>query len=171
MSSDYWTLKTINGKTLPISQKSIEMFIRASLIQQMFFTDNPSQPSFRFNLTPMSLSNNLVSFTLNLEDQLYEIAPTSRKTMSFTWPGKKIEKTSIVFNPANKNPVDITKTGFWSWFRLLDTATIQPTRNAKIYTITFKSGIYQAKFQVAADNLINPFIPSIINKFRCPNKL
>ena len=73
----------MNGKTLNISQNTLDQLLRASLIQQMFFTNNLKQPSFRFNLVPLALSNQIKSFVFNLSGQNFQISPG--KQLIKTW--------------------------------------------------------------------------------------
>jgi type VI protein secretion system component VasK len=177
-TSAYWTFKKINGKGIGIEQKKLNLFIRASLIQEMFFTNNPDKISFSFYLTPISVNPSFRTFSLNIDGQAYRFTPKSRGIVKFTWPGPKSGMASITFTPkksANDDeentPTNITQNGAWAWFRLVNTATLRPGINAQLFTLSFANQEKKVRFTLLSDNLMNPYLPNIITKFRSPDSL
>ena len=170
MGSNYWSLKKLNGASIDISRNSLDMFIRASLIQQMFFTDNHSTPGFRFTLAPTFLSSNLKEIAINLGGQTYHAYPQQEQSKIFSWPAKASFIT-IVFTTKKGKTQTIALNGPWALFRLIDQSTLQTTGNPRIFTLIFKSGDDTARFKLTADHRVNPFIPGVISKYRCPNRL
>jgi type VI secretion system protein ImpL len=171
ISGNYWTWAHKNGQSIGISQSDLEMFLRASLIQQMFFTDTSTAPSFRFTLSLVQLSTDDNLFTLNLGGQLIEIPSNDRTIHPLTWPGPNPTFTSIRLVSSNLQSPAITFTGPWSWFKLLDESQLDPTANPREFKLIFKVGDSTASFRMVADNLINPYLPGVLSKFRCPNNL
>ena len=147
------------------------MFIRASLIQQMFFTDNRGKPSFTFSMKPEQLSKRIKSFTLNLEGQIVQATHNDKSTTNLTWPGNNPGNVTLHFsNHEDQNPTTMTN-GVWAWFRLLDTSNLQPTNNPKQFLVNFSIGNSTATFNLVADNKVNPYLPDILSKFICPDDL
>lgn len=177
--SQYWVFKKINGQALPIDQKNLNMMIRASLIQEMFFTNTPDKISFGFYLTPISINPSLRSFSLNIDGQKEIFTRKSHSIVKFVWPISKASIASITYTPKkSKNdedettPVVLTQNGAWAWFRLINTAgKISPGINAQVFTLSFTNNNKRVRFKLVSDNLMNPYLPNIITKFRCPDDL
>ncbi len=177
--SQYWVFKKINGQAFPIDQKKLNMFIRASLIQEMFFTDNPDKIAFHFYLTPISINPTLRSFSLNVDNQQYVFTRKSHTIVKYFWPISKTSMASITFTPKRlpdaevaPTPFMLTQSGPWAWFRLLNTSgKIVPGPNAQVFTLSFTNDGKRVRFKLVSDNLMNPYLPNIITKFRCPDNL
>ncbi len=169
-SGNFWVWKQLDGQSLPISQAHLNMFLRASLIQKMFFTNNPKSPSMKLQLQLKHLSKGLTSFVLNLGGQNVIFQATTTKPTAFSWPGPDADFVTIGFNTKDQHPT-VTKTGPWAWLRLLNTATLGSTTNARVFTVTFKLAGQSASFELIADNPINPYLPGILYQFRCPKSL
>ncbi len=171
MKGYYWTWKTLNGQSIGFDQKTLNMLIRASVIQQMFFTDNPDKPGFKFSLTPENLSTSSDSFVLNLEGQLviYNAASTSQQNLR--WPGPKPGVVAIQFHSANKKSPSLRLHGPWAWFLLLDRSELKPSQDPRQYQLIFHLNKQRARFQLIANNRVNPFVSNILGQFRCPKKL
>jgi len=171
MEANYWTLKKLDGEGINISRKALNMFIRASLIQQMFFTENPRKPSFRFVFTPLSFSSNLNKITINFGRQVYNVYSSTKKSKLFSWSGTDVDYVSIVFTENDGSTRRITFHGPWALFRLLNKSTIQISADPKVYTVIFKSGEDTGSFALTTEHRVNPFVPGIISKFRVPDRL
>lgn len=167
MSQTYWTWKQIDGTTLNISQASLDMLIRASMIQKMFYTNNPDKPTLRFKLTPVEVSDNTNQFALNIGGQMIRYLPGLQKTTEASWPGTDGDFVTLQFNSAPNNST-ITTTGEWAWQKILGKATLQSTSDPQHYQVTFKLDNHQAVFDLIADNPINPYLPNILTGFRIP---
>ena len=46
----FWKLKKIDNNHLPLSKQTINMFIRANIIKNMFFTESPTKPTAKMTL-------------------------------------------------------------------------------------------------------------------------
>ncbi len=171
LQKNYWTWITLQNGNIGIPQKTLNMFIRASLIQQMFFTDDRTKPSFSFALSPVMLSNQASSFTLNLEGQILQLTHHNQYNSNFIWPGSDPGSVTIHFAARdNQNPT-LTTDGVWAWFRLLDQSQLKSTDTASKFTVDFTLSDYHARFKIIAHSKINPYLPNIISKFSCPDSL
>ena len=166
----YWNWKSLNGEHLNIEQPKLEMFIRAGLIKQMFFPGDFARPKVEFLLRPGNISTNIKDALFDLDGRRSDYQ-TTKKELSFTWPGPQPSFARIQFTKNSGQSIDKTTTGPWALFKLLDFANLQNTTNAKHYQINFKLENYSAKYELVANNLVNAFIPGIIDAFRCPEKL
>lgn len=171
ITSTYWTWNELDGENISIPQTTLNMFLRASLIQQMFFTDNAKMPGFQFTLVPVHLSPNLSAFVLNLGGQSIQVRPGATTINTLTWPGPNPNQATILFTENDGKTTSISTSGPWAWFKLLEHAKLQPTRNPRQFVLTFESEDYSITFELFANNLVNPYLPNIINQFRCPKNL
>ena len=165
----HWTVSTKYNAGLNISQHSLDVFVRSALLQTMFFSN--AKPGFQFNLTPISFSKNTTAFILNISGQMIQVLPGDNTEFTIDWPGPDPTFTTLRFsNAAEANPT-ITKTGPWSFFRLLDISHLNTTTTMKDYNVTFAIGDDAATFDLNNPQLINPFIPGVLQKFRLTNQL
>lgn len=170
-SQPYWHFKHHLGYGLPMTQHSLNIFVRSALIQKMFYPNQSAKPKVNFNLTPLSLSANTTQFSLNMNGQMIQVMPGDDSTFSLQWPGPGPTMTTMRFtNPTESNPSN-TITGAWSWFRLLKRSQLKSTNNAKNYQVTFSIGDDTASFTLRASEVVNPFIPGVLNNFSAPKKL
>lgn len=171
ISKNYWTWRQLDGLELDIPQTSLDMLLRASLIQIMFYTDDAKNPKMRFSLTPISFSKGVRSFVLNLDGQNTIITRNTTNSSSFTWPGPDTGFTTIRFNNKNGHKPTLTTTGPWAWFHLLDQTDIETTASPNHFYLNFKQNDDIGRFELTTDNRANPYLPNILTEFRLPESL
>lgn len=171
ISGNYWTWNALNNKTIGIQQSTLDMLLRASLIQQMFFTDDPNIIGFKFLMLPTAFSTNLVSVTVNLNGQIAVFHGSDQQSQVFNWPGPQSEQVVITFTSSDGKTTTITTEGPWAWFKIIDQTALMTTGNPQIFNLAIQSGDLSATFQLKSDNVMNPFIPGILGSFRCPESL
>ncbi len=170
-SQSYWTWKKQNGLSLDIPQNYLDMMIRASFIQKMFYTNNSAKPSFRFILKPLDMSVNSSQFILNVGGQMIRYLPGVKKTSKLSWPGPDGNFVTMRFNNPQEDDPTLTTMGSWAWLRILDHATITPSSDSRLFKVDFTLKNNDATYQLIADNPINPYIPNVLDGFRCPETL
>ena len=171
MSSNYWTWRTVYDQKIAIPQSILDTFMRASLIQQMFYTDDTHKMSFKFSLSPFTKSSNIKLLTLDIEGQIQQFDNTNQKDSIMTWPGPVPTHVSINASFYKETGITQSFTGPWALFRLLQTAQISLLGDPQKFVVQFKIGNGLAAYHLIADNRINPFIPGVLDKFNCPQNL
>lgn len=171
MDRNYWTWQTLYDQHIPIPQKVLDMFMRASLIQQMFFTDDHLNPSFKFSLIPISKSASISAITLNIEGQIQQYTSLNRASSIMIWPGPSGGQVSMNTTFASTKPLNKTFGGPWALFRFLQSGTLIPLNDPQKYVLTIPLGNDKAVYHIITDNRINPLIPDVLNRFVCPNSL
>ncbi|PHQ82156.1 MAG: hypothetical protein COB66_00775 [Coxiella sp. (in: Bacteria)] len=166
MNSNYWTWQTVYGVKLDMPQSTLDTFMRASLIQQMFFTDNHDSASFRFSLTPFAKSAAAQSVTLIIDGQTQHSSDHSHSSNILTWPGPKPGNAAITVQLQKGKPITQSFAGPWALFRLLAFAKITPTTNPQKYIVQFKLGEQTITYHMIMDNKVNPFLPGVLDRFR-----
>jgi type VI secretion system protein ImpL len=166
-----WTWKDIDGQQINFSQNSLEVFLRAALIQKMFYANKTSNPKIYFTLAPMDIAPNTQSFTLHLEGQKVIFTSEDKQIYNLVWPGPKPGLVTIDFVNHKGSYFNATQFGSWAWFKILDKSNLVSASNTKAFTLTFDLNGNAARYELSTNESINPFIPEIINNFRCPEQL
>ncbi len=167
----YWTWKSVDGEKIPIKQDNLDMLIRASMIQKMFYTDDPNTPTIQFNLTPINLSPNVRRFELNVGGQIVNYEPGIKRSVHLSWPGSDGKFVTLQFVTLNPNHDTLTLAGPWAWLHLLDQSRVQATSDPKTFQMSFTLNGNRAQYQVTADNPVNPYQTQLLSAFRCPDSL
>lgn len=147
-----------------------QLFERARIIRQMFFPNNDNMIAIHFALQPTYVAASVAKMQLTVNGQTIQITPGLHTINDFIWPSNNPNYTaSVMINDINQQVNSDLKTGPFALFRLLNDAQLQTTNDPKRFIVTFNSaGGVAAQYQLIADNVINPFIPNIIDQFRCP---
>lgn len=164
-----WQWKKINGLSLPITNAVPQLFERARIIRQMFFPNNTNEPQFNFVLKPVTIEPVIAKITFDIGGQSMLATPSKHLTSEFIWPGNDKDSASVTIINTNQQQITDKKNGPFALFRLLNDAQLQTTKNPKLYTLMFYlNGMLAAEYRLSVDNEINPFIPHIIDQFKCP---
>ena len=168
MQSAYWTWKTLDNQSIPISQKTLNMLLRASIIQQMFYTNDHDHISFTFSIA-LADSQNVRSSTLNINGTLIQLNNTH--PIVITWPHSKDGITSLQITTKDNDSHTWTESGPWSLFQLIQNGLLNNLGSPQQFELTFHLKNSQIRYQITAETRVNPFIPNIVNKFRLPQEL
>lgn len=166
-----WTWKNIDEQKINFSQNSLEVFLRAALIQKMFYALKTPNPKVQFTLTPLEMTPNTQGFTLYIEGKKIIFTNEEKKSYRLVWPGSNPELVSIDFINLQGKYFNTSQFGTWAWFRIIDQSNIIPIDGTKHFELTFDLNGHAAKYKLSTPEAINPFIPNIINHFRCPDQL
>jgi len=162
----YWKWEKVDGKTLPIAQTQLEMFLRASLIRKMFYATDNSGAAIEFELKPEGLSPSARAAILNIDGQVLQFSANHSEATILHWPGPDAGFASLRFDTLSKLHPIVEEHGTWAWFRLLDQSTLETTSNAKQFKLMLKIEDNTASYKLMAPTAINPYLPNIMDKFR-----
>ncbi len=170
-SQVYWVWREVDGQHLNIAQSNLELFIKAELVQKMFTFGN-NDLTTTFTITPIEMSPNTQFFMLNLGNHFVSYHGGQKKSEQVFWSAQNNQSISIEFvnnqgvhviNSVNKDP--------WALLRILDKANIHPIADQQHFELTFDLNGNSIRYQLISDQPVNPFIPEILNNFKCPDKL
>jgi type VI secretion system protein ImpL len=65
----------------------------------------------------------------------------------------------------------ITKSGAWSFFRLLDAGRLERTGGPDRFRVSFSSGGHSAAYEIHAGSVVNPLSSRDLSEFQCPSTL
>lgn len=164
--------KEVNGQKLNFDTATLDIFIRAVLIQKMFFAGADNKIGVNFSLIPLGINPNIKDFSLNIYGQNIDYKTQTENSSILIWPGSTPDGVSLKFISNSDRPTEVNYKGDWGWFKLLKDAKVVTTNNAKELSVSFNYADSKiADFKLSTTNVINPFLPNILNSFRCPEKL
>lgn len=106
-----YRLRSLDGRSLPMSRALLEQLAKARTIRQAFFADDPSEPGVRFTLAPYSLDPTVSRATLRFGDQQMEYRHGPIVPMLFQWPTTVEDgRSSLVLEGMAQQPMGIEKT-------------------------------------------------------------
>ena len=164
-----WQRKEQNHYVMPISDDTINEFIRANVITHMFFPDNQDISHIAFSLQKITLDPVVSQLQLTLGNTNLSDTQTSDSFVEFQWPQAN---ASLLLRAIDGKQFSLEEQGTWAFFKLLQKVNIlvdeQDSRNLQIlFEINGNSGRYLLK----AQNQINPFIPGILDEFTLMNTI
>jgi type VI secretion system protein ImpL len=162
-----WTWRDIDNQELNFPATFLEVFLRAALIQRMFYSTQTEKPKLDFTLTPINMTPSTHTFNLDIDGQKVTFANENKTTQSLTWPGPQPGSVSISFINDKGKYFTTRESGPWAWFRVLDKANVTSSNNTKEFELTFDLNGNAIKYSLTTPEAVNPFIPEIISNFRC----
>jgi len=171
VSQMYWVWKDSNGSKIGFTQNTLEVFIRAGLIQKMFFGEKSQTPQSHFVLSAKAMTPTTKKFTLNLEGQTVEFEADANKSENLVWPGPVPGEVSIEFINKDDKHFVAMQNGPWAWFKILDKANLQAEDVPGHFALIFDLNANAAKYELIVNGAVNPFVPGILSEFRVPEML
>lgn len=167
-----WHYRSFENQTIKLSPAILTQLERANLMRAMFFNSN-NQLSVSFVLQPIALELDVASFTFSLNGQTFTQHYTDKGVPHYlTWPNNLQQPvTTLTFSNHQGHNASKTEFGPWGLFRVLDQANLQALDNIKTFQLTFDLNGNAARYHLLASDPINPFVPGIIDAFRCPDSL
>ncbi|WP_119459021.1 type VI secretion system membrane subunit TssM [Rhodospirillaceae bacterium SYSU D60014] len=172
-SSRPWRWRQVDNVDLGISSAVLAQFQRAAAIRDSFFPAGSSTPSVHFTILPVSLDASATQVLIELEGQTVSYNHGPPRPVEMQWPGTGAAKqVRVAFSPPVAGQMsNLTKDGPWSWFRLLDEASVSGGARGDQFTVTFTVGGRSATFELRASSVMNPFTLKELEAFRCPGSL
>ncbi|MBX9586421.1 MAG: hypothetical protein K2X50_04100 [Gammaproteobacteria bacterium] len=166
-----WQWKSLNGHQVALSDDALAAFIRAKLIQKMFFANGNHHPTANFTLTPTALNSDLKNFSITLNGQRVDYHGPNQPPEPISWPGPHQSGVflEVADNTDQKNQIGYP--GLWGFFRLMDKAQFGKAASGSILQLSWVINEKRVDCEISSDAPINPFTPGIVNQFRCPQTL
>lgn len=162
---------TQNNQAIAVSPAVLAQLQAAAKIRQIFFASG-TVPLVKFTLKPLSLDPNAAAFWLNIEGQQTKFNQNEPgKNTPFQWPGTDGSRlVSFGFDTKDGKKLHKEIEGQWAWFRALETAQLQKIDQDK-YLLTFTIDGLQARYELSASSVDNPFTLSEFDNLRLPSGL
>jgi type VI secretion system protein ImpL len=152
-----------------LSPETLRSFEVAAYISDVFF-ENGNSLSARFWIQPPVTPNLKVTFEsggVQIESPTAQGSTPARK--AFDWqPGQSdITKISYAYL-AGGDPVEISKTGPWSFFRFWEASGNLRVNDAGTAKARFAGQIFDLEYQITSSSVHNPLYLGQLREFRCP---
>jgi len=167
MSARRWRWQ---DKKLGMSDEVLSQFQRAALIRDTFFQEGGQKPSVRFGLKPLFLDTEISQFLLDLEGQKFRYRHGPTRVQNAKWPGPRPGQVRVVFKTRDGSQPSLSGDGPWAWFRILDRSGLEPVTSDRL-VVTFAADGHQARYEIRASSVVNPFMMKELQQFRCPEGL
>jgi type VI secretion system protein ImpL len=161
-----WTWKNdATGAAAVGSIAMLRQFEAADRIREVFFRPGSQDAEVKFSVAASDLDIASEKFTLDIDGQsyLYRHGPVIAKQMN--WPGPMPGTAAATFEERGGVRSNISATGPWAWFRLLDQAQVRGTDAA--YEVTFEKGAHTGRLQLVSASVKNPYGRQLLQQFRC----
>lgn len=171
-SGKSWRMTNQLNQGISVSPAALAQLQAAVKMRQLFFATGGTVPSVKFNLKPLSLDPNATAFWLNLEGQESKISATDAgKSAAFSWPGTDGSRlVSFGFDTKDGRKLHRETEGQWAWFKVLEAAHIKKIDQTK-YLLTFEIEGLQARYELNASSVDNPFSLGVFDTIRFPASL
>jgi type VI secretion system protein ImpL len=173
MSKRDWAWRQDSPVARLMSPEALRQFQRAAQIRDAFFATGGNVPGFSLAVIPPTMP--VSGIVAKLEVGGAAAASTNLANPSPTliqWPGAGGRSAvSVASDPPvpGTPPSEIAKTGQWSLFRLLDSASVSPRPNG--LTASFIVGGRDVQFQIGTGTVYNPLLLPALREFKCPTAL
>lgn len=168
-----YRLRSIDGRSLPISRAYLDQMTAAQVIRQSFFSVNPNEPHVQFKLEPYTLDPSVSRSEFRFGDRTVEYRHGPILPVSFSWPTEAAEgRSSLVLDRLAGRPIGIEKnTGPWSLFRLFDLMQSEYLSGRDVLVLKADVGGLRANYLLSSQRTPNPFDMSVLRTFRMPVQL
>ncbi|MDC9596160.1 type VI secretion system membrane subunit TssM [Xenorhabdus anantnagensis] len=155
----------VNGKPLPGGKTLLKPFQQAQIIRDALFTSGTPTPLFRVMVRPISMDNNILSMTLDVDGQKLEYSHGPQLSQLISWPGPaKTNQVRIQLNLSDGTTTNLSTSGFWALNRLLNHAKHTWGDKAHVDDMSLR-----AIFNISGHNVSLEFTPSsIFSPFKLP---
>ena len=170
-STGVWRWRGPAGPEQALAPETLQAFQRAAVIRDALFAGNSQTPTIRFQLVPLELSGDASQMVISLDGQtLAYSAGQAARVANLQWTGASGQARLEFLPPVAGSPSQLSETGAWAWFKLLDQAQIQPGGSGQL-RVLFQLGGRQAIYELRTASGSNPFRLRELEGFRCPEQL
>lgn len=156
----------IDGKTLPGSEGMLRPFQQAQSIRDAFFTNGATTPSYRVTVRTLSMDNDILSMTLDIDGQFLRYSHGPQAQQLFSWPGSGgTNQVRLSLGLANGTTSTLVTSGPWALNRLFDQARQSSEGGSLSRQASFTVDGHHLTLEFTPDSIRNPFqLPG----FSCP---
>lgn len=165
-----WQIINLNNRGLALNSATLAQLERAAIIRTMYFHDS-EQLATEFSLNVDELDTDITKAIIQINQQTYTAVSNKNKQI-FIWQGDdKNPNARLELTDKTGQTAIAIMSGPWAWFKLLDKAEIQQLSTLQHYQIMFHINGITMSYHLTAKYLLNPFIPGVLQDFRCPEIL
>jgi type VI secretion system protein ImpL len=169
MSASTWRPQAAEGIAAPVAPGDITHFQRAARIRDAFFASGVATPKMRFDITPLGVDRATNQASLDIDGTVIVASHDPARPTQIIWPSAgENGLAKLAFDPQLPGLNGFQDSGPWAMFRLFARAKIQPAGATDRVSLTFPVGDRKATFELRLSPGPNPFVPELLQDFRCP---
>ena len=161
------TLRSIMGRTLPLSPQALTQLTRANRVQSAFFSSGRDL-GITFTLEPYALDAAMKQVTFAVDNETVSYWHGMVQGKNFSWPGDH-SRAWLEMTDLNGIAKRGDARGNWAIFRILQTGVIKKQENNTCLIEIRQNGSW-AQFLIQFRNRLNPFDPAVCS-FTLPASL
>jgi len=156
----------IDGKTLPGGEAILRPFQQAQSIRDAFFANGASAPSFRTTVRTVSMDNDILTLTLDVDGQILRYSHGPQVVQLVSWPGAGgTSQVRMQLGLANGKTSTLVTSGPWALNRFFDRARLANGSSNLSRQASFNLDGHQVTLEFTPNSIRNPFqLPG----FSCP---
>ena len=173
----YWnngTLKrkTIDGLTLPISNKALAQLRQSHKLTQTFFGTAGQELALRFAVRPSSMSTTVTEFQIRESESIFSYRHGPRIWTDLNWPTTGVDGyLSTNFYQGKNRIVTRSYTGQWALFRALFDGHSSATSDRLIHKLNYKVENNSIALDYTLRDSNHSFSKSLFTSFALPRQL
>ncbi len=161
-----WSLKKRADTSLSLSQDRLDMILRSSTIQKMFYQNDHKKEIVKFSVLPEKVSEAIQFLHFDVAGQEATLYPTQREAFDAQWPNRGDDYARLQVFSKDGNTLILRKKGPWAWLRLVGVGKLKVTKDPKTYELIWSLGAHQIPVQLRADQATNPYEPDVLASFQ-----
>jgi type VI secretion system protein ImpL len=168
-----YRLRSVDGRSLPMSRVYLEQMAHVQTIRGSFFAENPNEPQVQFKLEPHTLDPGVSRAEFRFGNQVMEYRHGPIVPASFKWPADADDgRTSLVLEKSAGRALGLEEnTGPWSLFRLFDLMQNEYLRGRDVMVLKANVGGLRVNYLLSSQRSPNPFEMNSIRRFRLAGQL
>lgn len=167
-----FSLRVVDGETLPLSRKTLAQLSAAKEIQQLFFGSSGQELGLSFRLKPSSMSTDVTEFRLADSEILFDYRHGPRVWSEIQWPfvDQDTELVTDFYLGENRVATEYF-TGRWGLIRMLLNCRLSPTGDRLVKKARYDNSDKQIVFDLSLGSQSDSFNKPFFERFRLPRKL
>lgn len=171
IDSRKWQLRSVDGRSLSVSNQAMKQLRRARKLRQAYYVSNSNKMVFKFRLKPTKLDAGIKRFSLELASTRLSYSHGPQISKDVSWTSGEDDRVRLLFEDLNGGMHREQFSGDWAWLRLLDASSLSARGNASTFNATFSVGSRKVQYQLTAKTTANPFDTALLRGYRCPQRL
>ena len=164
-----WRWVKLNNVDLGISDSVLAQFEKAARIRDAFFPQGGAQPSVGLEISPVDLSADAASVTLDINGETLSYNHGPVKPVAMRWPGTGAGQVRVAFTGlGGAAGGGITLDGPWALFRLIDRSRVSRSSASDRFQFTVSDSGSSATFEIRTSSVLSPFTLPQLRDFQCP---
>jgi type VI secretion system protein ImpL len=155
---------TAKGVGLP--GQVLTQFEQVARIRDVYFASGGALPGFDFNLTPEFLDASATRMAIEVDGQTVDYRHGPQQSTTMKWPGSGAGQAAVTLELQGGASPNSVFNGPWAFFRLLDSASVQPQTDTR-FQVSFAIGGSSARVLIDAASIRNPLRENVLQGFSC----